>query len=166
MNYRAQNTNTQNVANEYASKRLLQQTDEIVIDKGNKTKFLFPDNDEIRYNFLLYLEIWHIDDIGRTPNDNAPLNADAFREGFITLRNRLSQDYYNIPLYAFNPPNNNGVLRRIHVPKWDITDSSLHFPRTNPLVQDEALVFTAHYAETQGMTNEQLHEYEKYVMLQ
>ncbi|MGZ8505728.1 MAG: hypothetical protein ACXWW0_00135 [Bacteroidia bacterium] len=82
-----------------------------------------------------------------SPSGAAVINATAFKNAYLVLRQNNADVVENLPLSTLQPQTNNGVEKDFHLENIDWANSKIHVGTTTGLVAAEQFVFTIGYTD-------------------
>ncbi len=110
---------------------------ELVVDNINKTKFNFPDIENIRGKKIKVIDIPSVNEVTVTPLGKANINDTVYGKSFLVLNVAGSEKINRIPLKSLNPfANNTRLFFNDLVVDW--TRSYIEVGSTAGLVANEA----------------------------
>ena len=110
---------------------------ELVVDNVNKTKFTFPDIENLRGKKVKIIDIPSVTELTVTPLGHANVNSTVYSKSFLVLNVGGKEQVNRIPLKSLNPfANNTRLFFDDLVIDW--TRSYIEVGNTTGLVADEA----------------------------
>ena len=98
---------------------------------------------------IIAIEAYSVAQLGTTPDQRVTVNANAFNNAFLTLRNRETghDDYHQVPLRDLLRDNNSGIMERIKSLKVDVSQSYIEVGNTSTLTLGECFLFRFVYEQ-------------------
>lgn len=119
---------------------------EIEISSVNKTKFGFPDIQNLAGKKIVALEARN--DMTATPTGRSVINGFVFGKAFLTLKGcNNSEDIAELPLVSIDPTKNSGLIREIAEKQIDVSNSFITVGSTAGLNANESFLIGVYYED-------------------